>query len=69
MTSLEKAEKLEVIRIKLSSIRDEITDLRRDDKLWEAYLLPCEGGITCILTASYIAVEELMKHHKKWENK
>lgn len=66
MTSLEKANKLEEIRHKLSELRAEIATLRRDDKLWESWLLPCEGGITCVLLATYGAVEELRKHHRKW---
>jgi hypothetical protein len=66
MNSLEKANKLEEIRTKLSGLREEIAKLRRDDKLWEGWLLPCEGGITCVLTASHGAVEELKRHHKKW---
>lgn len=66
MTSLEKANKLEEIRYKLSELREEIATLRRDDKLWEDWLRPCEGGITCVLAATYDAVEELKKHHQKW---
>ncbi len=66
MTSLEKAQKLETIRSKLSGLRNEIADLRLDDKLWEGWLSPCEGGITCVLMASHGAFKELMKHHNKW---
>lgn len=46
--------RLEEIRHELCRLRGEIAEIRREDKLWENWLSPCEGGITCILIAAHI---------------
>lgn len=64
--SLERMVRLEEVRNKLAALREEIAKIRREDKLWEGWLSPCEGGITCVLVACYGAVCEMRRHHEKW---
>ena len=59
-------QQLEQIRIELAALRERIAAIRRQDKLWEGWLTPCEGGITCVLTCAAGAVKEMKSHHSKW---
>jgi len=59
-------ERLERIRNDLAKLRNEIATLRREDKLWEGWLSPCEGGITCVLTCSHDAVVDMKRHYRMW---
>ena len=63
---LKNFERLERIRDDLSSLRNEISMLRQEDKIWEDWLLPCEGGITCVLTCSYDVIIEMKSHYRRW---
>lgn len=58
--------RLQEIRDELCKLRNEIATIRNEDKLWEGWLSPCEGGITCVLTATHTAYEEMKKHYDKW---
>lgn len=68
MTLQERIDKIENLRERLSDIRKEFREIR-EDKLWEDYILPCEGGITCVLIASYDAKITMEKHKKRWNIK
>lgn len=58
--------RLNAIRDRLSDLRREVTMMRLEEKLWEGWLTPVEGGMTCVIIAAYAAIEEMEKHHKKW---
>jgi hypothetical protein len=62
-------ERVEAIRNQLTEARTALAQLRVEDKLWENWLSPAEGGITCVLAATYNASQEMKKHHEKWGQK
>ncbi len=61
-----KYKRLEEIRDKLSDLRGEIAALRHEDKLWNDYLSPLEGGLTCVIATAYDSMGEMKKHYEKW---
>ena len=58
--------KLKEIHRSLGNLRNQIKDIRQEDKLWEHFLSICEGGITCVMISLYSAIEYMETHHKKW---
>ena len=58
---VKRSERLQDIRTKLAGLRSEIANMRYEDKIWEDWLKPCEGGITCVLTATHGVMEEMRK--------
>lgn len=63
---VKRSERLQDIRTRLADLRSDIADMRYEDKLWEDWLKPCEGGITCVLTATHSAMEEMQKWEERW---
>lgn len=58
--------RLNDIRDQISDLRHQITMISYEDKLWNDWLTPCVGGLTCVISTMYDAIEEIKKHHEKW---
>ena len=60
----------ENIRDRLSDIRHEINMMQLESNgLWDDWLSPLSGGLTCIIMAAYDSMGELQRHHEKWGDK
>lgn len=59
-------EKLEAIRKQIADLRNQIKSLNAEDELWEEWLSPSVGGLTCVLASSYNAVAEMKRHYRRY---
>lgn len=58
-------ERLEAIRKQIGDLRNQIKSLNAEDKLWEEWLSPSVGGLTCVLESSHNAVVEMKRHYRR----